>query len=76
MVHTVKTSYYGHLSCMPVVYVQTSRDASKLIESLSVVETLLLFVNFGSSCRKPSYLATFLDNHATKELLQGWTCRI
>ena len=55
---------------------QTSRDASNLIESLSVVETLLLFVNLGSSCRKPSYLATFLDNHATKELLQGRMCRI
>ena len=55
---------------------QTSRDASNLIESLSVVETLLLFVNLGSSCRKTSYLATFLDNHATKELLQGRMCRI
>ena len=39
---------------------QTSRDASNLIESLSVVETLLLFVTLGSSCRKPSNLATFL----------------
>ena len=39
---------------------QTSKDASNLTESLSVVETLLLFVKLGSSCRKPSNLATFL----------------
>ena len=39
---------------------QTSRDASNLVESFRVVETLLLFVTLGSSCRNPSYLATFL----------------
>ena len=38
---------------------QTSKDASNLIQSLSVVEKLLLFVKSGS-CRKPSYLAAFL----------------
>ena len=39
---------------------QTSRDASNLVESLGVVGTLLLFVKLGSSCRKSSHLATFL----------------
>ena len=48
--------YFGHLSCMPVVYVtrytlQTSKDASNLIQS--VVENLLHFVRLGSSCRRP-----------------------
>ena len=65
--HTVKTfelfqTYFGHLSCMPVVYVtccKTSKDASNQNQSLTVVEKLLLFVKLGS-CRKPSYLAAFL----------------
>ena len=58
---TVKTlgllqPYFGHLSCMPVVYVtcytlQTSKDASNL--SQSVVEKLLCFVRLGFSCRRP-----------------------
>ena len=39
---------------------QTSRDAFNLVESFRVVETLLIFVTLGSSCRNPSYLATFL----------------
>ena len=39
---------------------QSSTDASNLIESLSVVETLLIFIKWRSSCRKPSYVATFL----------------
>ena len=39
--------YFGHLCCMPVVYVthytiQTSKDASNLVQS--VVEKLLYFV--------------------------------
>ena len=34
---------------------QTSKDASNLIESLSIVETLLPFVKLGSSCRRPIY---------------------
>ena len=63
---TVKTlqllqPYFGHLSCMPVVYV--TRDASNLNQSpFSVIEKLLLFffVKLGSPCRKPSYLATLL----------------
>ena len=38
---------------------QTSKDASNLTESL-IVEMLLIFVKLGSSCRKPSNLATFL----------------
>ena len=67
---TILWSSQLHACCVRDT-LHTSRDASNLIESLSVVETLLLFVNLGSSCRKPSYLATFLDNHATKELPQG-----
>ena len=38
---------------------QTSRNASNLIESLNVVEKLLLLVKL-EPCRKPSYLAGFL----------------
>ena len=72
---TILWSSQLHACCVRDT-LQTSRDAFNLIESKSVVETLLLFVNLGSSCRKPSYLATFLDNHATKELLQGRMCRI
>ena len=46
---TVKTfgllqPYYGHLSCIPVVYVTSYKLQANLIESLSVVEMLLLFV--------------------------------
>ena len=70
---TILWSSQLHACCVRDT-LQTSRDASNLIESKSVVETLLLFVNLGSSCRKPSYLTTFLDNHATKELLQGRMC--
>ena len=36
--------YFGHLSCMPVVYVtccKTSKDASNQNQSLSVVEKLV-----------------------------------
>ena len=49
-------------SCDSVHYLKkkTSRDASNLVESLWVVETLLLLVKLGSSRRKPSCLATFL----------------
>ena len=57
-VYTVKTlglfqPHFGHLSCMPVVYVtrymlETSKDDSNLIQS--VVEKLLYF---GFSCRRP-----------------------
>ena len=54
--HTVKTfgllqPYFGHLSCMPVVYVtccKTSKDASNQNQSLSVVEKLLLSVKVES----------------------------
>ena len=58
---TVKTlgllqPYFGHLSCMPVVYVicytlQTSKDASNLIQS--VVEKLLYFTRLGFPYRRP-----------------------
>ena len=47
-------------ACCVCDTLQTSRDAFNLIESVSVVETLPLFVKLGSSCRKPSHLATFL----------------
>ena len=47
-------------ACCVCDMLQTSRDASNLVESFRVVETLLLFVTLGSSCRNPSYLATLL----------------
>ena len=58
---TIFWSFQLHACCLRDM-LQTSRDASNLIESLRVVETLLLFVKLGSSCRKSSYmyLATFL----------------
>ena len=67
-VYTVKTfellqpyfwSSQLHVCCVRDK-LQTSRDASNLVESLSVVETLLLFVKLGSSCRKSTHLVTFL----------------
>ena len=64
---------------MTVVYVTRYklqlRDAFTLIESLSVAKMLLLFINLGSSCRKPAILLHFYHNQATKELLQGWMDR-
>ena len=66
---TIKSlGYFNHilvisvacLLCTRHVNLQTSRDASNLIESLNVVETLLLIVKLTSSCRKPSYLAILL----------------
>ena len=61
--YTVKTfgllqPYFGHLSCMPVVYV-THCKTSNQNQSLSVVEKLFHFVKLGS-CGKPSYLAALL----------------
>ena len=59
-IYTVKTfgllqpnfwSSQLHVCCVRDT-LQTSRDASSLVESLSVVETLLLFVKLESSCRK------------------------
>ena len=47
---TIFWSSQLHVCCVRDT-LQTSRDASNLVESLSVVETLL-FVKLGSSCRK------------------------
>ena len=46
-------------ACCVCDTLQTSKDASSLIQSLSIVKKLLLFVKL-ESCRKPSYLAAFL----------------
>ena len=77
--YTVKTfgllqPYFGSSqlhACCVCDTLQTSRCASNLIESLSVVETLLLFVKLGSSEPLAIWLHSY-HNHATKELLQGW----
>ena len=62
---TILWSSQLHACCVRDT-LQTLWDAFNLIDSLSVVETLLLFVKLGSSCRKPNNLATFLyHNHAT-----------
>ena len=63
--YTIKTfellqPYFGHLSCMPVVYGDTLENFKGCFQFGWKLETLLLFVTLGSSCRKPSYLDTFL----------------
>ena len=40
-------------ACCVCDTLQTSRNCSNLMQSLDVVEKLLLFVNLGSACRKP-----------------------
>ena len=42
-------------ACCVCDMLQTSRDASNLMQSLNVVEKLLLFVNLGSAYRKPLF---------------------
>ena len=69
---TILWSSQLHACCVRDM-LQTSRNASNLVESLWVVETLLLFVKLGSSCWKPSCLGTLLPQPCiTKELLQEW----
>ena len=55
---TIFWSSQLHACCVCDVF-QTSMDASNLVESLSVVEKLLLFVKSGI-CRKRSYFAAFM----------------
>ena len=55
---TIFWSFQLHACCVRDT-LQTSRNASNLIESLNVVEKLFLLVKL-ESCRKPSNLAGFL----------------
>ena len=65
-IHVASSSLQKHLGYLTILWssqlhaccvrdtLQTLWDAFNLIDSLSVVETLLLFVKLGSSCRKPT----------------------
>ena len=76
---TIFRSSQLHACCDICDVLQTSKDASNLIQTLSVVEKLLLFVNIRILLKALAIWVHswhFYHNHATKELLQGQMSKI